>query len=65
MVHVPATSLDDALNRLDERIASRSITRRSSVPRPICTSRPRREGDEYVCTCGKRWDVSEDRPCNP
>lgn len=22
----------------------------------------RREGDEYACSCGARWDVSEDHP---
>lgn len=21
-----------------------------------------REGDEYVCTCGLRWDIDEDDP---
>lgn len=24
--------------------------------------KPRREGDEIACSCGKRWPVGEDHP---
>lgn len=30
--------------------------------RQATTHNYRREGDEYVCRCGKRWDVHEDDP---
>lgn len=23
----------------------------------------RREGDEFVCVCGRRWGITEARPC--
>lgn len=42
-----------------EKVAAYQTPTRGSV----CSSHPRREGDEFVCICGSRWGVNEERPC--
>lgn len=37
-------------------------TRLDSTGRVEVLHQYRREGDEYVCVCGKRWDVKEEDP---
>jgi hypothetical protein len=54
------------IRRLNKRRASRSeyCVEQPSAPPPsgprACSRR--QEGDEYVCHCGARWDIHDDRP---
>jgi len=54
-----AMMIVNAMRALDRPTIGDVITRRGAA---LC--RPRREGDEYVCSkgCGVRWDVRESAP---
>lgn len=47
---VPGPYFDNVL------LADGTLLPRMTFDKPHCT---RREGDEYACSCGARWDVSE------